>query len=511
LSIDLAVQRLMTLPPEERELVLAAFEDKRKKENAVLYWATEHAEQEKFRRFYDRIEEDFSKFTGDIKIFALLGGNRSSKTERGAFLAVAWLMGKEYFRNEPSWRYVKDLPIPEHGANIWAVGLDFSVIRDVIWNEKLRRGHRHPGLLPPDTSPYVERISDSEFQITVNVNGRKSSLTAKSAESGASKFQSASVDLLWFDEEVDEEVFNEGYQRTVDCAGKILLTLTPLTDVSSGVKRPWVHRLHKESVQGRGDAVFIRLNTLDNPYIPEEEKLRLKEKWAGHPEEGARLYGDFIQRSGLVYDSWNTKIHFIKPFRIEREWRRIVSIDPAATGITAVVWAAISPRNDVYIYRTYYERNKTVSDHCKDILIRNGSDQIDMWLLDPFWGIQRNNETHKTGQSLYRENGLPVRLAPRAEDYGVNTMREYLAASLEPTSRHPKMFVFDTCTEWRTEVEGYVWATFGKGSQRGLTKDKPQKGSDHLMNATQYLLSTNPKGRRGSAKDLGPNLSASYT
>ena len=510
MSYDLALEKLLALPADEQEIALLAFEEKRKEQHASKYWASDP--DPKFKDFYNKIEDDFRKFTKDTKIYGLLGGNRSSKTERGAFIAVAFLMGKEYFRDEPSWRYVDVLPIPDHGVNIWAVGLDYSIIKDVIWFEKLRTGTRKGGLFPSTPSPLVTRISDSEFQISVDVNGRKSSLTCKSAESGREKFQSASIDLLWLDEEVDADVFDEAYQRTVDCGGKILLTLTPLADVSSGAKKPWVHGLYKEWQQGRKDVEFIKLNTLDNPYIPEVEKERLKLKWAGHPEEGARLYGDFIRRAGLVYENWNPSVHWIKPISLERDWKRIVSIDPAATGTTAVVWAAISPRNDVYVYRLYYEKNKVVSEHAKDILIRNGSDPVDMWLLDPFWGTQKNTVDHRTGMQLYRDNGIPVRLAPKAEDYGREIMREYLQASLDKTSRHPKLYLFDRgdVTPLKEEIEGYTWDTYGRGALKGQTKDKPVKRNDHAINALQYLLSLKPRGKKSGSSTIH-NANDSYT
>jgi phage terminase large subunit-like protein len=494
MPFDEALHALQQLPLDQQELALLAFEEKRKDQHYAKYWACDPDADK--QRFFDNIELDFNRLTKDVKIYALLGGNRSSKTERGAFLAVAWLLGKEYFRDEPSWRYVKDLPIPDHRVNVWAVGLDFAIIRDVIWNEKLRRGHRHPGLLPATPNEIIERCSESEFQVTVNVNGRKSTLSCKSAEAGAEKFQAASVDLLWIDEECEADVFNEAYQRTVDCGGKIILTLTPLGDISSGVRVPWVYDLYKEFREGRADLCFVSLSTLDNPYIPEDEKDKLKIKWAGHPEEKARLYGQFIQRSGLVYDNWNPSIHCVKPFRLDPSWKRIVSIDPAATGPTAVVWAAVEPLwNNVYIYREYYEKNKIVSDHAKDILIRNGNDAIDIWLIDPKWGTQRNAETHKNGMQLYRENGIPCRLANPGDDYGLAVMREYLAATLNKTSRHPKVFFFDTLKNFRWEIEQYTWATYGKGDLKGQSKDKPTKRNDHLINATQYLLALRPKTR----------------
>lgn len=506
-SFDAAYQQLSDLKPEDALLVLDLMEKDRREKFFCKYWSTDPDPQ--YSAFFDSIEHDFDQFTKDVKIYALLGGNRSSKTERGAFLAVAWLFGKDFFRDEPSWRFVKNLPIPEHGVNIWAVGLDFSVIQNVIWKEKLRTGHRHGGLLPQTPCQYITRISDSSFQIDVDVNGRKSTLICKSADSGPEKFQSASVDLLWFDEECSEEVFNEAYQRTIDCAGKIVITLTPLTDVGSGVKSPWVYSLYKESLGGRKDVRFLSLSVLDNPFVPEEEKIKLKQKWAGHAEERARLYGEFIRRAGLVYPQWDAKKHMIKPIRLPVDWRRIASIDPASTGVTACVWAAISPRNDVYIYRVYYERDQIVSDHVKNILVRNAGDRISIWLLDPFWGSARNAENHKTGQDLYRAAGIPVRLAPRAEDYGVNTLAEYLSATLDPAPRHGRIFIFDDLKVFQSEIENYVWDFVSRGPSKGTSKDKPLKRNDHAINATQYLLSLNPKGFHSTTAIVAP--SSSYT
>lgn len=506
-DLENVFDKLEVYSPEDALVVLETFEQDRKEKQYAKYWASDTNAD--YAAFFDAIEADFKKLTPAIKIYCLLGGNRSSKTERGAFIAVAWLLGKEYFRDEPSWRYVKDLPIPEHGVNIWAVGLDFSVIQDVIWKEKLRIGHRHPGLLPKTPNPIITRISDSAFQVEVDVNGRRSSLTCKSADSGREKFQSASVDLAWIDEEVEEDVFDEIYQRTADCGGKILVTLTPLTDIGAGAKTPWVYNLYKEFVAGREDVVFISLSSLDNPFIPEIEKVKLKEKWAGHPEEKARLYGAFIQRSGLVYPQWDADKHMVKPFTIPTDWRRIVSIDPAATGITAAVWAAVKPSGDIIIYRTYYEPNHIVSEHAKNILVRNGGDKIDIWLIDPFWGAARNAENHKQGYQLYKEAGLPVRLAPRAEDFGRDTLAEYLAASLDPSSRHAKLYIFNTLREFQAEIEGYVWDVITRGPMRGVNRGKPLKRSDHLINATQYLVSLKPRPKSGNYTQ--PNTNSSYT
>lgn len=486
MSSDFALEQLKRFDKEEQLAILEALEEKRKKENFIKYWTAQ-----------DQQKEHFKEFTSDIKIFGILGGNRSGKTEEGVFIDVAWALGKQYFEGEPAFEYVKDLPIPDPPNNIWIVGLSYPILKNVIWNEKLRQGRGHPPFLPRDPD-VITKVVDGEFQVYFR-NG--SVITGMSADAGRDKFQGASIDLVHIDEECEADVFDECYQRTADCAGKLLLTLTPLTDVASGVKTPWVYNLYEDSLRGQKDIKFVKLSVLKNPYVPEEEKVKLLDKWKGNFEEAARLFGDFIQRSGMVYPLWKRDTHVIDPIHIPRQWRRIVSIDPAATGTTAAVWAAIEPGTDnMYLYKEYYSGNKIVSEHAKDILVQNSSDPIDIWLIDPKWGSQRNNETHKTGQQLYRENNIPVRLADvNFEDYGLGESREYIAATTDKSSRHPKVFVFSNLKNFIREIERYVWDFYSRGDQKGLSKDKPLKRNDHLMNAWQYLCCLKPRGRKTGA------------
>lgn len=503
--IDEALSQLNRLgTTEEAIAALDAIEKKRKRRNYIRYFEpwTEQADALK-------------KFTDDKKLFALLGGNRSGKTILGSFIAIAWALGKEYFRNEPAWKWVQSLPIPEPPNNIWVVGLDFPTVRDVIWYEKLRHGKDHPPFLPNDNS--VRRVSDADYQVFFE-NG--SLLTCKSADSGREKFQGASVDLIWIDEECDESVYDECFQRTLDCSGRILLTLTPLTDINSGVRTPWIYDLYEDWRAGQGDMEFCQLSTINSPFIPELEKERLIAKWKGDPEESARLYGGFVRRSGLVYETWNRTVHVIRPFKLPNHWQRIVSIDPAATGVTAGLWVAVDDNSNLYGFREYYEKDKIVSDHAKGIKIRCGGEPVDIWLLDPTWGEQRNAETHKTGAQLWREAGIPVRLPDVGEDFGLHVTREYINASTEPNPRHPKFYLFEGCPNFEYEITHYTWDTFQAGAMKGQSKEKPRKSHDHMMNAFQYLCAVRPTGKRNRSlrktedfmEDGKPSVNlASYT
>lgn len=472
----------LTSNPQEQLAYLEALEAKRRERNFIAYWQP-HVNQ----------REGIGKFAPNIKTFGILGGNRAGKTEAGAALVVAAALGKEYFRDEPAWSWVQHLPFPDPPLNIWVVALDFQVLRDIIWSEKFLQGRNHPALVPADTLAKQPSLG-GDLQLRFK-NG--SVITGKSAESGREKFQSASVDLAWIDEEPEVEIFDEIYQRTIDCAGKILVTLTPLTDIASGVRVPWVHDLYEAAATGRAkDVRFVQLSVMDNPSVPQEEKTKLLEKWAGHPEEKARLYGDFVQRSGLVYNMYDPKRHLEKPFVIPRDWRRIVSIDPANTGTTAALWGAVDPQNNLHLYREYYERDLVISQHAKNILMRNGGEPIDLWIIDPKWGSQREGQTHKTGAQLYVEAGIPVRLATPGEDYGMAASREYMNATVTPASRYPKVKIFDDLHNLKYEITHYVWASFGRGDLKGLSKEKPLKRFDHLCNAMQYLMALRPRFNR---------------
>lgn len=476
-----AIERLERLPAEEQIAVIEAMREKRRLKTYVKY----------FEPWSEQIEA-LKLFTKDKKVIGLLGGNRSGKTILGAFIAVAFALGKDYFKDEPAWEFVKDLPIPTTPRNIWLVGLDFGVLRDVIWYEKLRHGKNHPPFLPDDGS--IKKLSDGDFQVFFN-NG--SLITGKSADAGRAKFQGASVDLVWIDEECEQDVYDECYQRTVDCAGKLLLTLTPLTDINSGVRTPWVYDLYEEFMGGNKDLQFCKLSTINSPFVPEDEKVRLRQKWAGDPEEGARLYGDFVKRSGLVYPLWSSDSHVVNDFTIPNHWARIVSIDPAATGVTAAIWIAADPDGNYYAYREYYERDLIVSDHAKNIKILCANEPVDYWILDPTWGRQRNAETHRTGVQLYRESLTPqIRLPDVGPDFGLNVSREYVNATLDFASRQPKFKCFKGLPNFIHEITHYTWDTFGRGESKGLSKEKPRKRNDHLLNAFQYACTLRIKGGR---------------
>lgn len=496
-QLDAALSQLQRIGnPAEALALLEMMEEKKRKEEFIRFWTPTIGQA-----------TVFPKFTNKIKELYVLGGNRSGKTVVGAAIAMAFLLGKEYFRGEPAWEWVKNLPIPEgRPRNIWVVGLDFTVVRDVIWTEKFLTGKGQPPFLPKTFEEMGGKIRVGDQQL-VGPDG--SVLSCKSADSGREKFQSASVDLVWIDEECDVGVYDECFQRTLDCAGFILCTLTPLTDTSSGAKVPWVFHRVTEGRAGDPDIAIAQLSVLDNPFIPDTEKERLKKKWQGHAEERARIYGDFIQRSGLVYPMLSKNIHFVPAKPISKDLYRVVCIDPAPSGYTAALWATVEKNpwsdlqpGDLTFHREYKLANMVVSEHAKNLIVLNGGDPVDMWIIDPWGGNQRNAETHKTIAQLYRENGIPVRFPNLDEDFGREALREYFNAALDPTNRNAKAYIESELRQFEDELFGYVWDFYSRGEKKGLSKEKPLKRNDHLINCAQYIAGMRLRGKRARYADL---------
>jgi phage terminase large subunit-like protein len=467
--------------PSVASAILDAVEKKRRDESYISYW----------QPFPYQLKA-FETFKPGIKILIVAGGNRSGKSSVGAAMATAFALGKDYFKGDPAWNWVKDLPISDRpNKNIWIVGLDYKLLQTVIWREKLLQGDQNPGLLPKSES-VVSRILERDMEIEFK-NGTV--ISGKSADSGREKFQSASVNLVWIDEECDAEIFDECYQRTVDCGGLIVVTVTPLIDVNSGVKTPWVFNLWEDMKNGRKDIAFVNLSVLDNPVVPENEKQKLLEKWKGHPEERARLFGEFVRRSGLVYPNWNRRVH-LKRTNPPPDWYTVVSIDPAATGPTAALWGRVDPSGNMHLYREYLQADLPVSEHAANIKTKNRGDKVDLWLIDPTWGRQRTAEAHKTGQQLYRDAGLPVRLADVDEDFGRLTAWEYIQGTvLGPEGRQPKLWVDPSLNEFIEEIEHYIVDSYHSGPLKGMSKDRPRKRADDLVNSFQYMCAMRPRGR----------------
>ena len=494
---DVAVKQILDLADGDTEQALALvdmLENQQRQDRYVCYWEP-YPEQIKF----------WDQLTPEQDTWLILGGTGSGKTETLGFIMAAWALGKSYFKGYPAEKWVNKLPIPETPNNIRGVGLNADMLRDPMW-EKLTGIAEHGSFFPASE---IEAKNNHQFTAAFK-NGSK--FHGKSAAVDDPKTHGgATLALVGIDEECHYEIFRENRFR-IRKGGKILVTATPLDDVGT-TSHPWIYDLIELWKAGDPTIGVIYMHRQKNPYLTDEDKRKFAARVKGAPDEQARLYGIPTRRSGLYYPMWKAEAPLWVPAQdLPPGGFRAVVIDPAATGPVGALWMDFDSQGNMTIYREYKEKNLTASQHCQNILVENRGDPIDLWLMDPWMGRQRQTEDHRTVLQVWRDNGLPrLRLADADYEMALQESREYVGAAWDHTSPHPRVTVFDHLEKFKAEIERYIVDSVTQGAKKGETRDKPRKGNDHLLNCYQYCCGMRLRARGGGVVKLVDSEFRSYT
>ncbi len=492
---DAAVKQILDLAdgdPEQALALVDMLENQQHQDKYVCYLEPHKGQQPFFEQL--RPEQD---------IWLICGGTSAGKTEQGSGIMSGFALGKDYFKGYPAYAWISKLPIPEPPNNLRAVGLNSDMLRDPIW-EKLMGTAEHGPFFPP-----AEIIAKNNHLFTVQFrNGSK--FQGKSADVDSKTHGGATLDLVWIDEECHHDIFKENRLRTRK-GGKLLITATPLDDVGT-TSHPWIYDLIEAWKAGDPTIGVVYMRMEDNPHLSPDYVRREKERLRGAPDEQARLYGIPTRRSGLYYPMWKAEAPLWVPAHDLTGGFRAVVVDPAATGPVGALWMDFDSQGNMTIYREYKEKNLTASQHCQNILVENRGDPIDLWLMDPWMGRQRQTEDHRTVLQVWRDNGLPrLRLADADYEMALQESREYVGAAWDHTSPHPRVTVFDHLEKFKAEIERYIVDSVTQGAKKGETRDKPRKGNDHLLNCYQYCCGMRLRARGGGVVKLVDSAFRSYT
>lgn len=131
-------------------------------------------------------------------------------------------------------------------------------------------------------------------------NGTESRITGKAAEQGPSKYQSARVNKVWFDEEHPKPIWDEMQPRLLRYGGRTLGTMTPILGLT------WVFGEIYEPVKLGAIPIarhwFSHAGIKDNPSITESALTELRAELANNPSQlAAREEGLFVRPIGTVY------------------------------------------------------------------------------------------------------------------------------------------------------------------------------------------------------------------
>ena len=195
------------------------------------------------------------------------------------------------------------------------------------------------------------------------------------------------------------------------------------------------------------DKIFIPATLFDNKILLENDPNYLANlAMLNNKDKNALLYGDWDSYEGQFFTEFKREIHVCKSFEIPKHWRRFRSLD-YGMDMTACYWWAISENGKCFIYKEFCKEGLILSHAAKEIVARTNEDEIiDYTVASPdLWN--KRQDTGKSGDDIFRENGILLREADNRRIPGWRMFREYLDYKDDGISKNSMLNIFQNCTE----------------------------------------------------------------
>ena len=395
----------------------------------------------------------------------VFGGNRTGKTECGAVETIWISLGIHPFKNnKPS-------------TEGWVVSLSYRVQKEVAQAKILKYLPKNK-IVDIVMSQGKKSSPDNgiiECIIVKSASGENSKIWFKSCEEGREKFQGASLDFVWFDEEPPEDIYNECKMRVLDKSGEIFGTMTPLKGLTFIYDEIYINKNNDSEV------FYVSMSWHDNPYLNKKEIERLS-KSLSNDEIESRKYGRFTGvDSGLIYTEFDPNIHIIQPFNIPTDWQDKLSIDPGYSNPLSCHWYAKDYDGTVYVIAEHYEENKTIEYHASKI--KEISQKLN-WkknyhgMVESLIDSAANQKTLasiKSVTELFYDNGILVNPNVNKDVLtGISKVKTYL----RNINNETKLYIFSNCTNMIKEIKSYRWKN----------TNEPTKHNDHSLDELRYYI-----------------------
>ncbi len=164
--------------------------------------------------------------TDDELLF--MAANKVGKSDLGGYCASTWATGRY-----PHWWPGR---VFEDPVTIWIVNKTAKDTRDIneavllgpTGNEMERGTGMLPGHLIQKCTPKPGTPHAFEFINVEHVSGGTSYIVSKSYDQGREAFQGRNIPIIWNDEEIPKDIYDEEMLRIMVIGGLIMTTFTPI-------------------------------------------------------------------------------------------------------------------------------------------------------------------------------------------------------------------------------------------------------------------------------------------
>ena len=244
---SLTKELLASLDREAKLELLQLLEEKDRRERYTLFKSLFPTEGPLRRDLYPKHMEFFR--AGSIHRERLfMAANRVGKTVAGGYEVTAHLTGLY-----PDWW---DGRRWERPVKVLAAGDTGQTTKDIIQDKMLGglwgTDEWGTGLIPRDlmAKPIPKQgVSGAYEEVKVkHASGGWSVFKLRSYDQGRRIFQGFELDIFWPDEEVPQDVYEEGLIRTMTTQGMLMMTFTPLNGLTPLVMSFMESRSQQESL-----------------------------------------------------------------------------------------------------------------------------------------------------------------------------------------------------------------------------------------------------------------------
>jgi phage terminase large subunit-like protein len=433
----------------------------------------------KFRLFHPYPKQlAFIALTKDKREILFMAGTQCGKTRCGAFIAACHLTGRY-----PPWWTGKRFDHPVHA---WAGSITSEMTMQKLQAELCGKPNspadHGTGLIPREflVGHTLSHGTTGAFNsiLVKHVSGGTSELDFKAYEQGVGKWQSATLDFLWLDEEPPDDVYDEAKARLTG-RGFIYITATPLMGMTPFIKlfkRP-------DSPQAARDRGVQQMGLQDAEHFSQEEKERRAAGYKAHLRR-ARVTGDPAIESGQIFQTSEEflKFHINMPdlnMFLDPAWKRIWGVD-FGHRVFAAALCAIEPRvgnqqwekdsSIFYVLRVVRLEEAPAVVHCA-AMKRIAVNVPVAW---PHDGLHHEKGSGEGLTEAYRAEGLNM-LAHHATNPDGGYHVEPGITAMDASMSGGRFKVSDTCHEFFEEMESY----------RRDENGKIIKENDHVLDAVR--------------------------
>jgi hypothetical protein len=233
---------------------------------------------------------------------------------------------------------------------------------------------------------------------------------------------------------------------------------------------------------------FIPALLTDNPYLADQGDYETMLLSLPEHQRKQLLEGNWDVSEGAAFPEFNRAIHVVDSFEIPKNWVKFRSCDYGYGSFSAVLWFAVSPAEQIIVYRELYVSKVLAKDLAQMVLeLEQNDGQIKYGVLDSSCWHKRGD----TGPSLAEQmimQGCRWRPSDRSAGSRVAGKNEiHRRLQVDEFTEEPRLVIASNCTNLIAQLPILP-----------LDKANPEDidtkvNFDHLYDALRYGVMSRPR------------------